>query len=71
MGALFVSYNLTNNLLRITISGVGVEFLNRRQLMILIGDGDWGQYFYEYSCEKQEWILKEVKYGRQYTMVSR
>lgn len=60
IGALFVSFELNNNQLQITISSKNVKLINKKT--IGVGLSSWGNYFYEYSCEKQEWELKATKY---------
>lgn len=65
--ALDISYLKTiENLMRlpwlaITIAGRGVKRINKNNIHVVIGD--WGVFAYEYSCNKQEWELKETKYG--------
>ena len=59
--ALFLSFELRNNQLQITVSSKSVKLINKKT--IGVGLSNWGNYFYEYSCEKQEWELKEIKYG--------
>ncbi len=61
IGALFVSFELINNQLRITVSSRSVKLINKKN--IGVGLSNWGNYFYEYSCENQQWILVETKYG--------
>ena len=61
IGTLFVSFSLNNNQLQITVTSKSVKLMNKKT--IGVGLSDWGNYFYEYSCEKQEWALKETKYG--------
>jgi hypothetical protein len=58
---LFVGIKISNNQLVITVAGRGVKLLKKNSINIVIGD--WGIFTYEYSCEKQEWELKETKYG--------
>ncbi len=57
---LFVSFELTNNRLRITVSNKSIKSIKKKN--INIGLSDWGVYLYEYLCEIQEWKLKETKY---------
>ncbi|GHT25915.1 hypothetical protein FACS189430_12500 [Bacteroidia bacterium] len=61
ISAFFVSFELKDSQLRITITRKSVKLMNKKT--IGLGLSDWGNYFYEYSCEKQEWELKEIKYG--------
>lgn len=61
IGALFVSFELADNQLRIAVSSRSVKLTNKKN--ISVGLSDWGHYFYEYSCENQQWILIETKYG--------
>jgi hypothetical protein len=56
---LFIDINLFNNQFVITVSGRGVKRTKKNNINIVIGD--WGIFTYEYSCEKQEWELKETK----------
>jgi hypothetical protein len=58
--ALFVYFELKNNQLQITISSRSVKLTNSKT--ISVGLSDWGNYCYEYCCEKQKWELKETKY---------
>lgn len=60
IGALFVYFELKSNQLQITVSSRTVKLMNSKT--IGVGLSEWGNYFYEYSCEKQEWELKETKY---------
>ena len=61
IGALFVSFELNNNQLKITITSNSVKLMNKKTIGVSLSD--WGHYFYEHSCEKQEWILKNIQYG--------
>jgi hypothetical protein len=58
---LFVGINLSNSQLIITVTGRGVKRFKNKHIGITIAD--WDICTYEYSCEKQEWELKETKYG--------
>lgn len=60
IAALFVSYRLNGNELRIQITVKLVTLHKKWVSMGLIG---WGIYTYEYSCESNKWELKETKYG--------
>ena len=57
---LFVGINLSHNQLVVTVAGRGVSRIKKNNINILIGD--WGIFTYEYSCDKQEWELKEIKF---------
>ena len=61
IGTLFVSFELNNNQLKIMVTSRTVKIMNKTT----IGTDccEWGIYFYEYFCDKQEWVLKESKYG--------
>ena len=61
ISAWFVGIKLTNNQIVITISGRGVKRMKKNHIGISVGD--WGIFTYEYFCDKQEWELKETKYG--------
>ena len=57
----FIGMNLSDNQLVFSVSGRGVQWLKKNNINIVMGD--WGIFTYEYSCEKQEWELRETKYG--------
>ncbi len=59
--AIFLGINLTSHRLSIAFSTKILTIHKKNNLHI--GISDWGDFIYEYSCEKQEWILVEVKYG--------
>ena len=61
IGALFVSFKLKNGQLQVIVTTKSVKLINKKT--ITVGLSDWCNYFYEYSCEKQEWELKENKFG--------
>lgn len=61
IGFLFVGIEITDNRLFIAVSGRNVKRTKKNNVNIALVD--WGHYFYEYSCEKQKWELKETKYG--------
>jgi hypothetical protein len=61
IGVLFVGIKISNNQLVITVAGRGVKRIKKRHISIVIGD--WGIFTYEYSCEKQEWLLSKTEYG--------
>jgi hypothetical protein len=58
---LFVGINLSNNQLEIRVSDKELKLKGKKHLYIAISN--WGIYTYEYVCDKQEWELKETKYG--------
>lgn len=57
---LFICIILSYNQLTIIVAGRGVKRINKNNINIVIGD--CGVYAYEYSCNEQEWKLKETKY---------
>lgn len=61
MKALFISTNLSQNQLIITVAGRGVKRINSNNISIVVGD--WGVYTYEYSCDEQKWVLTKTEYG--------
>ena len=58
---LFVSYELKDNQLIITITDRFVKLIHKKR--INIGLSDWGRYYFEYSCEHEIWELIETQYG--------
>jgi len=60
--AIFVNIRLTNNQLVITVSDNSVRRMKKNHIGIAAGF-HWGTFTYEYSCDKQEWELKETKFG--------
>ncbi len=58
---LFIGLKTSNNQLVISVKGRGVQRLKKKHLSIVIGD--WGIFTYEYSCEKQKWLLVKNEYG--------
>lgn len=58
---LFVSFKLKNNQLQVSITSKSVKLMNKKA--IVVGLSNWCNCFYEYSCKKQEWELKENKFG--------
>lgn len=52
---------LRDNQLIITFSSRYAKLKKGNNLHLIISD--WGNFTYEYSCEKQKWILTETKYG--------
>ena len=61
MSAWFVGIKLTNNVITITISDEDIKRIKKNRVKHVVGF-HWGIYTYEYSCEKQEWKLKDVKH---------
>ena len=59
---LFVNIRLTNNQLVITVANNGVRRIRKNHLGISTGFHS-GFFTYDYSCENQQWILVETKYG--------
>ena len=59
---LFVNILLTDNQFIITVFNNSVKRIKKNRINIKVGF-HWGIYTYEYSCKKQEWRLKETKYG--------
>jgi hypothetical protein len=45
----------------IGIGGRRVKLIKKNNLEISIGD--WSVFTYEYSCEKQKWLLTNTEYG--------
>ena len=58
---LFIGLKTSSNQLVISVLGRGVKRLKKKHLSIEIGD--WGIFTYEYSCEKQKWLLVKNVYG--------
>jgi hypothetical protein len=61
IGACFVWIELTDKQLIIHIGGRSVKLAHKNH--IEIGISDWGIFTYEYSCEKQIWLLAKTEYG--------
>lgn len=61
ISTLFVSYELIDNTLLITITKKLVKRINKNNCQIILSD--WGSYYYEFSCEKKEWVLLNSHYG--------
>jgi len=61
IGACFVWLKLTENQLVVHIGGIGVKLIKKNHIGISVGD--WGIFTYEYSCEKQKWLLTNTEYG--------
>lgn len=59
--ACFIWINLTNNQLVITVRDQGVKLMKKSHIEIRASD--WSIFTYEYSCEKQKWLLIETKNG--------
>ena len=61
ISACFAWIKLTNTQLVISVGGRGVKLIKKNHIGISVVD--WGVFTYEYSCDKQEWVLKETKFG--------
>jgi hypothetical protein len=61
ISAHFVRIKLTNKQFVITVGGHGVKLMKKNHIRISVGD--WGIFTYEYSCEKQKWLLVNADYG--------
>ncbi|MDR3327711.1 MAG: hypothetical protein LBT04_06265 [Prevotellaceae bacterium] len=61
ISACFVWLKLTDRQLVISIGGRSVKLIKKNNLGISVGD--WGIFTYEYSCEKQKWLLVNTEYG--------
>jgi hypothetical protein len=61
ISAYFVWIKLTDRQLVITVGSRGVKLIKKNNIGISVGD--WGIFTYEYFCDKQEWELKETKFG--------
>lgn len=59
--AYFVYFELKNNRIRISVVGKIVKLVNKKT--IGTASAESGHYFYEYSCETQQWELKETDLG--------
>lgn len=59
--ACFVWLKLTDRQFVIHIDGRGVKLIKKNNLGIRVVD--WGTFTYEYSCEKQKWLLANTEYG--------
>jgi hypothetical protein len=57
----FVWLKLTDRQLVISIGGRSVKLIKKNNLGISIGD--WSIFTYEYSCEKQKWLLANTECG--------
>ena len=58
---IFTDISLINNQLKIILSDKRVTYIKSNHLNIAISD--WGEYFYEYSCDGKKWQLVDTKYG--------
>ena len=58
----FVYIFLTDNQFVITVSHESVRRKKKNHIHIITGF-HWGVFTYDYSCENQQWILVETKYG--------
>ena len=61
LNACFVRIRLTDTQMIVSVSGRVLKLIKRNRIGINVGD--WGVFTYEYSCDKQEWKLKEIKFG--------
>jgi hypothetical protein len=59
--ACFVWLKLTERQLAISIGGRRVKLIKKSDFEISVGD--WSFFTYEYSCEKQKWLLVNTEYG--------
>ncbi|HPK29423.1 MAG TPA: hypothetical protein PK979_00065 [Bacteroidales bacterium] len=59
--ACFVWLKLTERQLVIGIGGRRVKLIKKSDFEISMGD--WSVFTYEYSCEKQKWLLTNTEYG--------
>ena len=57
---IFTDISIINGKLIIALSDRSITRIKRNHIGIAISD--WGDYVYEYSCEKQKWILLETKW---------
>jgi len=57
----FVWLQLTERQLVISIGGRIVKLIKTNNLEVSVGD--WSVFTYEYSCEKQKWMLVNTEYG--------
>lgn len=57
----FVWLKLTERQLVISIGGRRVKLIKKSDFEINMGD--WSVFTYEYSCEKQKWMLVNTEYG--------
>ena len=58
---LFVTINLNNNKLIVTVSGNIVILIKKRDLTISLVD--WAVFSYEFSCDYNRWILENKSFG--------
>ncbi|GAB6013508.1 DUF6794 domain-containing protein [Viscerimonas tarda] len=61
ISAYFVWVKLTDKQFVITVGGRGVKLMKKNHIGISVSD--WGIFTYEYSCEKQKWLLVNADYG--------
>jgi len=62
VSAFFVHTRLMDNQFVITVSNESVRRQKKNHINIITGF-HWGVFTYDYSCENQQWILVETKYG--------
>ncbi len=58
---LFIAICLEQNHLIIKVFGKDVLIHNKNNVQVAVVD--WGIFNYEFSCDRQEWELKEKKFG--------
>jgi hypothetical protein len=61
ISAYFVWIKLTDKQFVITVGGRSVKLMKKNHIEISVGD--WGIFTYEYSYEKQKWLLVNTEYG--------
>ena len=57
----FIAICLEQNHLIIKVFGKDVLIHNKNNVQVAVVD--WGIFNYEFSCDRQEWELKEKKFG--------
>ena len=61
ISASFISTKLMDNQFTVTIGGRNVKLIKKNHIEISVAS--WGIFIYEYSCEKQKWLLIKTEYG--------
>jgi len=61
IGAYFVRIKLIGNQIIITVDSKSVRLIKKNH--IELGISDWGIFAYEYSSEKQKWLLVKAEFG--------